>query len=169
MQPSIDLQQYVKTFLETGDYSAFGEGDEERIEPAIVSFSLEHEIIEIISGSTSIEEFAKLLITEIQLIKFKSFIGELEQLVDSFDLDYRGSADEPDYNRLLINLSFGLEDESKVDNLIRHVRDKLANNFIHTNGKYPLGAYKSYIMSANCWSVEFQFAKSWDLLEDIQP
>jgi hypothetical protein len=167
--PVKDLQKYVKPFLETGDYTVFGKGDEKALEPAIINFCLENEVSEIMVSSKLIADFSELLIAEIQLTKFTSFVKELEQLVDSFGLDYRGAADEPDYNRLLINLSFGLDEETQVDQLIRHVRNNLTNNFDNDNGKYPLSVWKSHIESAKCWSVEFGFSLAWECKEDIQP
>ncbi|MGD8116917.1 hypothetical protein [Vibrio sp. TRT 29B02] len=165
----IDLRKHVKSFLETGDYTMFGQGDEKALEPAIVNFCLEHEIDEIMVSSMSISDFSNQIIAEIQRIKFTDFVKELKQLVDSFGLDYRGSADEPDYNRLLINLSFGLDDEPQVDRLIRHVRNKLTNNFDNDSGKYPLAVWKSHVESAKCWDVEFGFSLTWECTEDIQP
>lgn len=105
--------------------------------------------------------------------EFKEFLSVLKDLVDKKGLDYRGAADEPDFDHQRINMSFGLDEESQVDELIRYVRDNLANNytgayFVKVKGKFPLAVWKSHIMSADCWSVEFYFAKSWQLLENIQ-
>lgn len=167
--PVKELQKYVKPFLETGDYTVFGEGDEKVLGQAITNFCLENEVSEIMVSSESIKTFSELLIAEIQLTKFTNFVKELEQLVDSFGLDYHSAADEPDYNRLLIDLTFGLDEESQVDQLIRHVRNKLTNNFDNDNGKYPLAVCKSYIESVKLWSVEFSFSLIWVCKEDIQP
>jgi len=61
VEPSIDLQKYVKSFLETGDYTVFGHGDQKALEPAIVNFCLENEVSEIMVSSASIETFSELL------------------------------------------------------------------------------------------------------------
>ncbi|MEZ8241034.1 MULTISPECIES: hypothetical protein [Vibrio] len=106
--------------------------------------------------------------------EFKEFLSVLKGLVDKKGLDYLGAADDPNFDFQRINMSFGLDEESKVDELIRDIRDNLANNytgayFVKVKGKFPLAARKSHILSADCWSVEFYFAKSWQLQEDIQP
>lgn len=105
--------------------------------------------------------------------EFKEFLSILRNLVDEKGLDYIGAADEPDFEYQRINMSFGLDEESEIDDLIRYVRDNLANNYTgyyleKTDSKFPLAVWKSHIMSAKCWSVEFYFAKSWQLQEDIQ-
>ena len=165
---SIGLEKYIKPFLETKDFTVFGQGDEEALEPFIMGYCLEYDIAEIIDSPTSIRNFSKLLISEIQRTKFKNFIKELEYLVNEFGLDYLGSAEKADFERLSITLTFCMEEELQVDKLIRHVRDKLANNFIYENGKYPLAVWKSHIESANVWSVDFLFAIDWELKEDFQ-
>lgn len=106
--------------------------------------------------------------------EFEEFVSVLKYLVDKKGLDYRSAADKPDFDYQRINMSFGLDEESKIDELIRYVRDNLTNNytgayFVKEKGKYPLAVWKSHIVAANCWSVEFYFAKTWQLQENIQP
>ncbi|EKF9824739.1 hypothetical protein ACPF3S_003157 [Vibrio cholerae] len=106
--------------------------------------------------------------------EFQEFLSTLRNLLDEKGLDYEEAADEPDFDRQRINMSFGLDKEYQIDDLIRHIRDNLTNNFTgsyleNSDGQYPLAVWKSRIVSANCWSVEFYFAKNWQLLEDIQP
>ncbi|MBL4262796.1 hypothetical protein KW507_15775 [Vibrio fluvialis] len=104
--------------------------------------------------------------------EFKEFLSTLRNLVDEKGLDYEGAADEPDFERQRINMSFGLDKEPQIDDLIRYVRDNLVKNFAgsyleNSDGQYPLAVWKSRIMSADCWSVEFYFATSWKLQENV--
>ncbi|MCG9576074.1 hypothetical protein L1D14_07455 [Vibrio tubiashii] len=163
-----DLKKYVKPFLLTADYSAFGHGDEQKLEPAILTYCFENEILDITASKQTIREFSELVISELHLNKFTNFVNELELLVDEFNLDYHSSVAQPNYSRFEIDFSFGLEDEFQVDRLIRHVRNKLTNNYDHSNGKYPLAVKKSHVLSANCWSVQFYLSSNWSLKEDIQ-
>ncbi|WP_219623125.1 hypothetical protein, partial [Vibrio parahaemolyticus] len=78
---------------------------------------------------TNISAFAKSVFAETNQEKFESFLTELKLLVDELNLDFRGSADIPNYDNLSITLSFDTANEDQIDRLIRFVRNNLTNNF----------------------------------------
>lgn len=104
---------------------------------------------------------------------FNNFLSDLENLVNKLEVDFTGSADEPDYDNLLINMSFDIHEENKIEQLIRFVRDNMTNNFPVfiglQAGKYPLAVNKSYIISSSLWSVEIYYSQKWKLIDDTQP
>ncbi|MEZ8862537.1 hypothetical protein [Vibrio sp. 10N.247.311.51] len=105
---------------------------------------------------------------------FVEFLSALKSLATQLELDYRKAADEPDFEEMRISLSFGFEDEPKVDALIRDIRGNLASNYVghyldHISGKYPLAVWKLHTMTPYGWTVEFYFATDWQVLEDTQP
>lgn len=104
---------------------------------------------------------------------FVEFLSVIETLVDEWGMDFEGAADEPDLIYQRLNLSFDLDQEAAIDKLIRYVRDNLTSNYTECylnehKGKYPLAVWKSHIISAKCWSVQFYFATNWNVEEDIQ-
>lgn len=104
---------------------------------------------------------------------FKEFVEVMKAEVDARGLDYSGSADHPDFTTQSLNFSFALDDEAAVDELIRHVRDNVTNNYlgrydIGAGGSFPVSVSKSRVVSAKCLAVDFYFCEQWSLDESIQ-
>lgn len=107
--------------------------------------------------------------------KFGKFVSELRLLLDKFTLGFDYSESEPDFENQLICFSFRKHEETRIDELIRYVRDNLADEMTEkerddiTINLYPVAVRKSFVVSSQCWRVEFRFAKQWQVLEDFQP
>lgn len=110
--------------------------------------------------------------------KFEQFLNVLQREVNLRDLNYDGAADDPNFEEQSITLSFNLEDESRIDDLIRHVRDYFSNDYyirdylsnLDSEDTYPIAVWKAYIHSSPCWSVLFYFSydRGWQFHEDTQ-
>jgi hypothetical protein len=110
---------------------------------------------------------------EITQKTFEEFSTQIELIVNKHELDYTSAADEPDYNHLLINMSFYVDQEDKIDRLIRDIRDNMSSNFPFNyndtiEGKYPIAVNKSLIRTSDVWSVMVYFSETWELIEDTQ-
>ncbi|EGR3454070.1 hypothetical protein DMK83_11910 [Vibrio parahaemolyticus] len=161
------LEKYKQAFLTSDFYNDQKVLAPDDLVPMIRGFLHANGEDLLVDNHTNISAFAKSVFAETNQEKFESFLTELKLLVDELNLDFRGSADIPNYDNLSITLSFDTASEDQIDRLIRFVRNNLTNNF-RASGQYPLAVWKAFITSSDCWSVEFRFSPRWEFKEDIQ-
>ncbi|GAB6264285.1 hypothetical protein [Photobacterium sp. R1] len=107
-----------------------------------------------------------------QQAEFLQFADALEALCDQLNINW-GNSDHAFLKRCQISLTFSYDEEHLADTLIRQVRQTLldggpdffsARDFngdselmAPDHNRFPVRAYKSYIISHNYWCLEFYF------------